>query len=137
VVGPIFFEEAVDGNIYQDIIITHFISLLQADECDCCLQQDGATCHSFDETMTFFLEFFGNHLISKEPPRSLDLSSSDFFLWGYLTGVVYRMNPTHRRKLRPILKLQLQILLLQYCIKCLQTLSKECMLVFMNMEHLL
>jgi hypothetical protein len=36
-------------------------------------------------------EFFSDHLISKDlwPPRSLDLSP-DFFLWGYLKGVVYR-----------------------------------------------
>jgi hypothetical protein len=73
-VGPIFFEETVDGNVYW-AVITHFISFLQVNECDCCLQQNGAICHMSNETMTFLQEFFGSHLFSNDlwPQRSPDL----------------------------------------------------------------
>jgi hypothetical protein len=91
-VGPIFLEETVDGNIYQDIIITQFISLLEMDEHNCWIQQDDATCQMSNVTMTFLREFFSHHLVSKAlwPTRSLDLSSLNFFLWGYLKGADYR-----------------------------------------------
>jgi hypothetical protein len=88
--GPHFLEETVG-----DIIIAQFISLLRVDEYDYWLQQDGIMCHMSNKTMTFLWKFFSNHLVSKDlwPPRSLDLSSPDFFLKGYLKEMVYRTNP--------------------------------------------
>ena len=93
-VGPIFFETTVNSVVYQDII-THFIALLEHDERERWLHQDGATCHSSNETMHFLREFFGERIISKGlwPPRSPDLSFPDFFLWGYLQGKVYKNTP--------------------------------------------
>jgi len=43
-------------------------------------------------------ELFGNRVISRFgdipwPPRSLDLSICDFFLWGYLKNRVYTTRP--------------------------------------------
>lgn len=45
--------------------------------------------------MHFLREFFGERIISKGlwPPRSPDLTSPDFFLWGYLKGRVYKNRP--------------------------------------------
>ena len=39
--------------------------------------------------------FFGSRVISKRlrPPRSLDLTPPDFFLWGSLSGKVYWNKP--------------------------------------------
>jgi len=39
--------------------------------------------------------FFGDRAISKGlwPPRSPDLTPSDYFLWGYLKGRVYQNKP--------------------------------------------
>jgi len=39
--------------------------------------------------------FFGDRVISKGlwPPHSPDLTASDYFLWGYLKGRVYRNKP--------------------------------------------
>ncbi|PNF27722.1 hypothetical protein B7P43_G12790 [Cryptotermes secundus] len=78
IVGPIFFL-----NVYQDII-TQFIAILEDDERECWLHQDGATCHTPNETKQFLCEFFGDCLILKGlwPQRSPDLSPADFFLWG-------------------------------------------------------
>ena len=48
-----------------------------------------------NETMVFLREFFADRLISKKicPPRSPDLTSPDYFLWGHLKGLVYQTNP--------------------------------------------
>jgi hypothetical protein len=47
--------------------------------------------------MQFLREFFGDRLISKGlwSPRSPDLSPADFFLWGYLKGIVYKTIRIH------------------------------------------
>ena len=94
VVGPIFFEATVNGDVYQDII-TQFIALLDDDERYCWFQQDGATYHTSKWNYGVPLrEFFADRIISKNmwPPRSPDLTSLDYFLWGQQKGVVYQTN---------------------------------------------
>ena len=59
-------------------------------------QQDAATCHTSNESMTETESFFGDRIISKAlwPPRSPDLSPPDsFFLWGVLKGKAYANKP--------------------------------------------
>jgi len=58
-------------------------------------QQDGATCHTSNESMTEIESFFDDQIISKAlwPPRSPDLSLPDFFLWGALKGKAYANKP--------------------------------------------
>ena len=58
-------------------------------------QQDGATCHTSNESMTEIESFFDDRIISKAlwPPRSPDLSLPDFFLWGALKGKAYANTP--------------------------------------------
>ena len=58
-------------------------------------QQDGATCHTSNESMTEIESFFDDRIISKAlwPPRSPDLSPPDFFLWGALRGKAYANKP--------------------------------------------
>ena len=78
-------------------------------------QQDGATAHTANESMTIVRNMFPRHLISRFgdvpwPPRSPDLSTCDFFLWGYLKSRVYSHKPrtfndlkeTVRQEIRPI-----------------------------------
>ena len=45
--------------------------------------------------MDMLEDFFGDRFISKNlwPPRSLDLTILDFYLWGYLKDKVYEGNP--------------------------------------------
>jgi hypothetical protein len=92
IVGLIFFETTVNSVVYQDII-TQFISLLDIDEGDCWLQQDNATCHTYNETMNFLHEFFGEHIISKglcPPPFPFSRFNTFRFLSiGYFKGRVY------------------------------------------------
>ena len=78
-------------------------------------QQDGATAHTANESMTIVLNVFPGHLISRFgdmpwPLRSPDLSTCDFFLWEYMKSRVYTHKPRTlndlkeaiRQKIRPI-----------------------------------
>ncbi|KAJ4431571.1 hypothetical protein ANN_20170 [Periplaneta americana] len=58
-------------------------------------QQDGATCHTSNESMELIGSFFDDRIISRNvwPPRSPDLTTPDFFLWGYLKDRVYATRP--------------------------------------------
>lgn len=94
IVGPIFFEQTVNGEVYRNIV-RQFVALLEPQERYCWFQQDGATCHTSRETMDFLQEFFGGRIISKGlwPPRSPDLTSPDYFLWGYIKSEAFKNNP--------------------------------------------
>ena len=78
-------------------------------------QQDGATVHTANQSMTTARNMFPGHPISlfrdvPWPPRSPDLSTRDFFLWRYLKSRVYAHNPRTlsdlkeaiRQEIRPI-----------------------------------
>ena len=61
-------------------------------------QQDGATAHTANESMTIVRKMLPGHLISRFgdvlwPSRSPDLSTCDFFLWVYLKARVYTHKP--------------------------------------------
>ena len=58
-------------------------------------QQDGATCHTSNESMTEIESFFDDGIISKAlwPPKSPDLSPPNFFLCGALKGKAYANKP--------------------------------------------
>ncbi|GFW47898.1 transposable element Tc3 transposase [Trichonephila clavipes] len=61
-------------------------------------EQDGATCHTARTTIDLLKDTFGDRLISRFgpvnwPPRSCDLTSLDYFLWGYVMSLVYADKP--------------------------------------------
>jgi hypothetical protein len=58
-------------------------------------QQDGATCHTSNDSIAKIESFFEDRIISKGlwPPRSPDLTPPDLFLWGILEGRVYGNRP--------------------------------------------
>jgi hypothetical protein len=78
-IGPIFFDPTVTSAVYADIV-QQFVALLNEDERYCWYQQDGATCHTSNETVTPLKQFFDDRIISKNlwPPRSPDLTHPDF-----------------------------------------------------------
>lgn len=94
IVGPIFFEGIINSEVYARII-QDFVALLEPDERYCWFQQDGARCHTSNETMAYLKTFFDDRLISKGlwPPRSPDLTPLDFYLWGYLKEKIFRFPP--------------------------------------------
>ncbi|GFX97684.1 transposable element Tc3 transposase [Trichonephila clavipes] len=56
------------------------------------------TAHTARATVDLLKDTFGDHLISRfgpvnSPPRSCDLTSLDYFLWGYVKSLVYAEKP--------------------------------------------
>ena len=91
IIGPFFFKSdagatvTVNGIRYR-AMINQFLFLkiddIEAD--DIWFQQDGATCHTANETINLLQEKFGESIISRNgpvnwPPRSCDLTPLDFF----------------------------------------------------------
>lgn len=113
VIGPYFFEEngvtvTVNSDRYLTMLNEFFIPQLRRKRIplrNVWFQQDGATCHTSNATMTFLRQKFPGRLISRRgdvswPPRSPDLSPCDFFLWGYLKERVYREKPRTLHELK-------------------------------------
>jgi hypothetical protein len=74
-----------------------FIGQLKDDEIDkAYIQQDGVMAHTAHMSMALLDDVFADRIISKTiwPPRSLDLSPPDLFLWGAMKNSVYSNNPT-------------------------------------------
>ena len=83
-------------------IFNEFVDQLDDDELrNDYFQQDGATCHTSNESMTEIESFIDDRIISKAlwPPRSPDLSPPDFFLWGALKGKAYANKPRTMQEL--------------------------------------
>jgi len=95
IIGPIFFHETLNTAHYLEIF-NEFVDQLDDDELrNGYLEQDGATCHTSNESIAKIESFFDDRIISKAlwPPRSPDLSPPDIFLWGPLKGKAYANKP--------------------------------------------
>ncbi|GBM93967.1 hypothetical protein AVEN_106933-1 [Araneus ventricosus] len=104
IVGPFFFEEidpsgpvtcTVNGTHYESLLRNQLIPALQQRGCvdSTIFMQDGAPPHIATSVKQLLNMHFGNdriigrHFPTAWPPRSTDLNSYDFWLWGYLKGV--------------------------------------------------
>jgi hypothetical protein len=68
-------------------------------------QQDGTTTHTSCRSLGILREMFPGHVVSLRgdigwPPRSPDLNTCDFFLWGYLKAQVYQHRPQNLEGLK-------------------------------------
>ena len=112
IIGPYFFQNdaglavTVNGVRYREMI-TNFLwpELDHMNVEDMWFQQDGATCHTANETKALLREKFNGRVISHGgdvnwPPRSCDLTPLDFFLWGYLKEKVYVDKPAKIQELK-------------------------------------
>ena len=113
IIGPYFFEDTdghqinVNGIRYRQMIREIVLPFIE-NKPDMWFQQDGATCHTANETMNLLRDNFGDRIISRRgniewPPRSPDLNAPDFFLWGYLKDCVYKRNPSSISDLKKII----------------------------------
>ncbi|XP_046962436.1 uncharacterized protein LOC124531912 [Vanessa cardui] len=108
IIGPHFFENershtvTVNSDRYTAMLRNFFFPQLhnfEAYNSRTWFQQDGATSHTFNESLAVVNEVFNGKLILRRgdipwPPRSPDLTPLDFFLWGYLKSRVYANKPT-------------------------------------------
>ncbi len=105
IVGPYFFQESnetvtVNKVRYIKMLREFLIPELKKRRklSQTWFQQDGATAHTANETLTVLRAAFANRIISRRtelqwPARSPDLTAPDFFVWGYLKSVVYGDKP--------------------------------------------
>ena len=101
VYGPFFFEGAtVNGETYLDMLEKWLMDNLSEEESDDFMfQQDGAPPHWSLSVRQFlnttlpdkWIGWSGRDdcVLMPWPPRSLDLTPCDFFLWGFVKGLVY------------------------------------------------
>lgn len=107
-IGPYFFDENVNSNNYLHLLQQRLPELLE--EIDLYTRQrmffqhDGAPAHWSKRVrhhldLTIPARWIGRSGPVSWCPRSPDLSTLDFFLWGYLKNVVYSETPTTRENM--------------------------------------
>lgn len=100
VYGPFFFEGNVNGDVYLQMLQNWLIDqLIENEDESFIFQQDGAPPHWKLTVRAYLNEVLPERwigrgsaeddLLLKWPPRSPDLSPCDFFLWGYVKGLVF------------------------------------------------
>ena len=100
VFGPFFFaEDIVTGKVYQDILENWLMPQLPSEEVQGSIyQQDIAPPHWHKEVQEYLNEYLPGRLVGRAaatdytctwPPRSLELTVCDFFLWGFVKDNVY------------------------------------------------
>lgn len=107
-IGPYFFEENVNQHSYLELLRDHLPVLLEDVDLVTRLrmwfQQDGAGPHYARTVRTFLNDQYNNRWIGRGsqhpwPACSPDMTSPDFFLWGYLKNIVYAEQPTTRENM--------------------------------------
>lgn len=102
-IGPYFFEGPLNGMMFLDFLSQKLPVLLEDvplnTRRNIWLQLDGAPPHYHREVRQFLNANFQNRWIGRNgfqnwPPRSPDLTPPDFFLWGYIKGIVNNTPPT-------------------------------------------
>jgi len=93
-------------------------------------QQDGATAHTAHQSMTVVRNMFPGHLISRFrdvpwPPRSPDLTTCDFFLWGYLKSRVYAHKPRMLNDLKEAISQEIGLIDRQLLARVVDNLKKK------------
>jgi len=96
-IGPFFFEGTVTGEAYLEMLRSSILPATRAlyENSEVFYQQDGAPPHYDRDVQAFLDENLQGHWIGQRgtfefPPRSPDLTTLDFYLWGTLKDVVYR-----------------------------------------------
>ena len=105
IIGPFFFENeqgaavTVNGERYRAMLNEFLFPKIEEDDMDdIWFQQDGATCHTTNIIIDLLRTVFENRIISRNsdvnwPPRSCDLTSLDYFLWGAVKDKCYTNYP--------------------------------------------
>ena len=99
-IGPSLFEGTVTSEAYLEMLRLSILPAILAlyENSELFYQQDGAPPHYHRGVWAFLDENLQGHWIGQRgtfefPPRSLDLTPLDFYLWGTLKDVVYRKKP--------------------------------------------
>lgn len=109
IVGPYYFDGTVNSRSYLNMLeefVMPELNRLGKNSNDIIYMHDGAPPHVTAEVRDFLgANFFGwmgrgNDSILQWPPRSTDFNPLDFFVWGYLSDLVYLVQPEDLNDLR-------------------------------------
>lgn len=113
IIGPFFIDDNLTGEKYLDVLENRIIPCINRAieedmnlfENEIVFQQDGAPPHYAAPVRQFLDDHFPGRWIGRRgptewPPRSPDLTPSDFFLWGHLKSKVYEIESTTLEDLR-------------------------------------
>ena len=101
----LLFENTVTGLNFLPMLWDHFPEILENVDLQTrermWIQLDGARPHYANVVRNYLNEHYNGRWIGRGgpiawPARSPDLTSPDFYLWGFLKAVVYRQPPTTR-----------------------------------------
>lgn len=104
IIGPYFFDAAVTGNSYVDLLQSLVWPVLEDAPLQLrrhfYFQQDGASAHYSLQARRWLDSHLPGRWIGRRgpiewPPRSPDLTPPDFFLWGYVKSVVFQTPPAN------------------------------------------
>ncbi|XP_031781661.1 uncharacterized protein LOC116416667 [Nasonia vitripennis] len=110
-IGPYFFDGNVNRDRYLHFLTNELPNLLEdvniQTRMRMWLQHDGAPAHRSLDVQDFLNQTYRNRWIGigrgedhvEWPPRSPDLTSPDFYLWGFLKNSVYADAPTTRENM--------------------------------------
>ncbi|XP_058796768.1 uncharacterized protein LOC131667396 [Phymastichus coffea] len=108
-IGPYFFEENVNGNSYLQLIRYQLPAMMEDVDLHTrqrmWFQQDGAAPYFARIVWAFLDENYNGRWIGRGgpvnwPASSPDLTSPDFYLWGYLKNVVFEQQPKTREDMQ-------------------------------------
>jgi len=113
-IGPFFFVDNLNGDKYLEFLKTELPILLEdiplSRRKNLVWQQDGAPAHNKNTVIQYLNCTFGTNWMGTYspkicwPPRSPDLTSPDYFLWGYLQSIVYKEMPANVNDLKQKIK---------------------------------
>ena len=116
IIGPFFFENeqgvaaTVNGDQYRPMLNKFlFTKIEEEDICIVWFQQDGAMCHTAETMLEVFRPVFEDYIISRRcdvvwPPRSSNLISLDYYLWGAVKDEYYAARPETIEALKDIIR---------------------------------
>lgn len=109
IIGPFFFDGNMNGAIFLQFLRNEFSDAIDelplAETRNLYFQLDGCSIHNAGIVKSWLNQNYPNRWIGRGstligwPPRSPDLTSLDFFLWGYVTQKVYKSRPRNRVEL--------------------------------------
>lgn len=117
VIGPHFFHERVNGQVYENFLREDLPGLLEDLPMNLIQNmwwmQDGAPGHRAHGSVGFLNEIFPQRWIGLGgpmfwPPYSPDLTPLDFFLWGFVKDYVYARNPRNRNDCERLIRTAFQ-----------------------------
>ena len=93
-------------------------------------QQDGATCYTSHQAINLLKTKFGNRIISRNGPtnwsvRSCDLTTCDFFLWGFLKDRVYANAPQTTEALKKYILDNIRLIIPEMCLKVIKNCNQR------------